>query len=242
MEVKDLVDIHKGKIGFVVGAGPSLHFQDTDLLKDHVTITTNSALAKIPSCDYFLSDDWACTGWDYFWKLKGLPCIKLFYDAKLKNRTKDLEGINPEEIVWYSHRQWHPRKPDCLELSKDPNVPIIGSRTSAGSAVHFAYLMGCDPIVLLGCDCCYSDERYRYYWQYPDETNCRPVARIPLQLSPTRKMEGKWVDHHSEDFIKYWLQLSKQTQKQGINVINASGGLMKGFPKMKLEEVLEKYA
>jgi|19_taG_2_1085344.scaffolds.fasta_scaffold01444_3 hypothetical protein len=242
MQVSDLVNKHEKRMGFVIGAGPSLHFQDLEPLKEHITIATNSALQKVTWCNYFLSDDWACTGWDYFWKLKGLPCTKLFYDVKLKNRIKDLKGINKDEIVWYSHRQWHPKRPDCLLMSKDPETPIIGSRTSAGSAVNFAYLMGCDPIVLLGCDCCHSEERHRYYWQYSDEKKCRPIARIPLQLSPTKRKGEIWTDSHSDDFLKYWGQLARQSKKQGINIINASGGIMDSFPRMKLEEVLEKYA
>ena len=56
----------------------------------------------------------------------------------------------------FDHKSWFSPEDksynlDGLKLTKQE--PIVGARVSMGSAVHLAFLMGCDPIVLLGNDC-----------------------------------------------------------------------------------------
>ena len=53
MLMKDLQDRYSGKLGFVIGAGPSLRFIDEKQLKPYVTITVNSGIVKVPECDFF---------------------------------------------------------------------------------------------------------------------------------------------------------------------------------------------
>lgn len=252
MEISKLQDIYKGKLVFVVGAGPSLHhIRETTMSKlvDHPIIAVNSAISKFQDykCKdlFFLSDDWASSCWDYYQNLlPKMDCTYLLYHKMLKNKCSNL---NKEKVVLFNHKIWYDSRlkkyyPNGLVLTKEISKPIIGARTSAASAVHFAYAFGASHVVLLGCDCCYSEEKYRYYWQYDGEKKCKPLTSIPLQLSPSERMDGHWVDNHAKDFLKYWDQLAEQTKKQNINIINASGGILNSFPKMKLEEVLEKYA
>ena len=119
--------------------------------------------------------------------------------------------------------------------------PIIGARTSAGSAVHLAYVMGCDPIVLLGCDCCFEGMN-RYFWQFEGEEKCyRLNGEKVFSIPNAGVINGKPLDSHSKDFLHYWRAVAEQAKKQGINIISASGGLLDAFPQMTLKEVLEKY-
>ena len=101
-----------------------------------------------------------------------------------------------------------------------------------GSAVHFAYLMGCDPIVLLGADCCYKDG-HRYFWQYEEEQ--------PQRIKPFKQ---KIYDHlyeriYKENIVKYWKSLAQLNPL--VNIIDCSDGLLECFPKMTVEEVLSKF-
>jgi len=240
--VKDFRDRHAGKLGFVIGSGPSLHKVDTEVLKDYVTFAVNSSLSKIQFADYFVADDIGVKNWNYYANI--LPTVEavpfLFID-KLKDHAAHLDE---DKIVWFKHTWWFDPKnktynEDGLIMTKDE--PIIGARTTAGSAVHLAYIMGCDPIVLLGCDCCYEGSR-RYYWQFKDEKKCYRLTGEQVFSFPNRGLQnGRPVDAHSVDFLEYWEALGKQVKKQEINVIDASGGLIKSFPKSSLDKVLEEY-
>lgn len=244
MILNDLKNLHKGKPAFIVGAGPSLHFTDTNILKQGITLSVNSSIQKIET-DYFIGDDIGLKNWSYYTKrLPNLNTISLLYKGKLQDHASHL---NPDKVVFFNHKTWYePSKKkyheDGLVLTEDPNEPIIGARTAAGTAVHFAFIMGCSPIVLVGCDCCYHkvDRKfYRYYWQYEGEEKPYRITHEPVFSTPNRGMyRGKWIDSHCISFIEYWTALAKQCDKQNVKIIDCSDGLLDCFEKKKLENLL----
>lgn len=244
MLLKDLQDRHSGSMGFVIGGGPSLHFQDLSPLNDYVTVAVNSGIVKHPKCDYFLSDDIGVKHWSYFHdEVKNNNCIKLLYEEKLKN---EISHLNKEEVILYKHTWWYSPEDKKynfkgLDMTKNVDLPIVGARTSAASAVHFLYIMGCCPIVLLGCDCCYY-ERKRYFWQFPGEKRTYRInGRPPFSVPNKGKKRGKPVDSHCCDFDDYWNHFQR-INKDKVDIIYASeGGILDCFPKMTLKEVLLKY-
>ena len=242
MKLKSLANKHKGQMAFVIGAGPSLHFSNIEPLKDYVVLSVNSSIVKVPDCDYYLTDDEGVADFSYFYEpLSKSRCIKLFYDFKMKRC--DVSHIDQKQIVWFKHKTWFDGVKyyeDGLVMTKNPRKPIIGARTSVGSAIHFAYIMGCDPIVLLGIDCCFREGK-KYFWEFPGEPPVSRVKGLPLRALPVKLLNGDKADHHSVQIKKYFEQLAVQTKKQEINIINSSGGILDCFERMPLEKVLEKY-
>ena len=248
MMLDDLRNKHKGKMAFVAGAGPSLRFIDPDSIKDYVVFTANSAILKFPNCDYFVTDDDGVCSWNYWLSTaKESKCTKLLYEKKLKGRT---DHFRPEEVRFFDHRQW--ATPDSngklvyhkenLKLTEDPNFPIIGSRTSQATALHWAYIMGCDPIVLLGHDCCYEG-RNRYFWQFPGENKAIQYKGL-VESSPDRGLlKGKPIDKHCEAYDLYWnhfVEVNPESKKGRIIYVSPIG-ILDVFPKNTIEEVIEKY-
>jgi len=241
--VKELIGKHKGKLGFAIGSGPSLRYLDPSDIYPFVSIAVNSALSKMRKADYFLADDIGVKHWNYYQEiLPTLDCTSLLYHGKLKTEANHL---NPDRICWFTHKTWYQPSnnryyEDGLVMTSDES-PIIGARTAVGSAVHFLHIMGCDPIVLLGCDCCYEGMK-RYYWQFKGEEECFRLNGEKVFSFPNAGVkDGKPLDSHSKDFLKYWEALYKQSKKQGINIISASGGLLNIFPQMTFRGVLEQY-
>jgi len=239
--VQNLIDKHKGKVGFVVGAGPSLRHlsqEDVEIMGQGIVFAVNSALPKVPFADYFIADDIGVKNWRYYSQL--LPMLDthaLLYENKLGDHANHL----PEDrITWFKHKWWFDPKnksynPDGLAMTK--GGPIIGARTTAGSAVHFAYLMGCDPIVLLGCDCCYEGMK-RYYWQFDGEKKCKRTTGEPVFSMPNRGIHrDKPVDAHCMSFLDYWEALAKQADAQGIKIYDASEGILDCFEKINMGEL-----
>lgn len=244
MKLSDLENRHIGQMGFVLGAGPSLHFQDVAPLRDYVTIATNSSILKVPDCDYFVTDDTAATEWNY-WKenVRRGRCLKLLYETKLKDHVS---GLSEEDYLFFKHKTWY--EPSTkkypaggLIMTKEATSPIIGARTSLATAIHWAYIFGCDPIVLLGADCCYKNNK-RYFWQFPGEKKAVRYDRQPVWSTPNKgKKEGQPVDQHCVDFLDYWQQFADVNVNK-TNIIYASeGGILKCFPTMTLKDVIDKY-
>jgi len=249
MRISSLQDKHKDeKLIFVSGAGPSLHAVDPKIINDYPIITVNSAFPKFKDARklYFLSDDVGVKNYNYYVNI--LPhtrCIKLLYKKKL---AKYAQQFDPEEVVWFNHKWWYSPKdkstnPTGLVLTKNAEEPIVGARTSLGSALHFAYIMaGADTkIILLGSDCCFLN-RHRYYWQFPEEEKVFRVTREPIFSRPNKGThKGYPVDSHSMDFLKYWDAFAEQNKDTDVHIINASGGIMDSFERLPLDEVLDKY-
>lgn len=243
--LSDFHNKHAGQMGFILGAGPSLHFQDVAPLKDYPVFAVNSAILKFPQCDYFVTDDGAASEWNYFQTTaKNSRCHKLFFKKKLE----DVVGIfDPDKVVWYDHVEGH--NPDFdsknlsgYEMTRDPSLPICAARTSAGSAVHLAYIMGCDPIVLLGCDACYKNGK-RYFWQFPGERHAVKVINPkPVYCRADRgSINGKGVDQHCCDFNEYWRRLAKANVGKANIIYASEGGLIDSFPSASLAEVLSSF-
>ena len=242
MKIFELADKHVGKPCFIVGAGPSLHFQDLTPLKKHITIAVNSGICKVDFANYFVTDDTDVSNWSYFRidlpKLKS--CVSLLYKAKMEKCFNHIKNK-----IWYDHKFWYVPKEnkyydEGLVFTKDPKKPIIGARTSTGSAIHLAHIMGCDPIILLGSDCCYAGNK-RYFWQFEGEKKPYRLDRKTNFCAPNHgRIGGKPVDHHSIAFIDYFKNLARHAENQNINIINASGGILECFKKEKYEALLKR--
>jgi len=246
MFLKDLKNYFSHKpssLGFIIGPGPSIFNQDLESLKGYVTIAVNSGIMKLPSADLFLADDWAVSAHQYFYDIKDFSCIKLLYKSKLEKYSSH---IKEKEIIYFDHKSYYipSEKKYYLEglvFTEDPLLPIIGARTAAGSCVHILHILGIKNIVLLGIDCCFSKDNKRYFWEYIDDKKTTRIDKKKIEKREIGKIKGFPIDHNSRSFLEYWEKLAVQAKKQNINIINCSGGILNCFPKMKLQEVLEKY-
>jgi len=234
--MEQFVDIHKNELCFIYGAGPSLHFIDCKPLEKYVAFAVNSGVIKTKRCDYFLSDDIGVSKWSYYTELlPKLNCKKLLYKEKLKHYHSHLDNVFLFDHTWWFSPFDRRYNYDGLILNK--TGPIIGARTSMGSAVHFAYIMGCNPIVLLGNDCCLKDGK-RYFWQYPGEDAPHRVAGEKF----TNQTQN--LGFSQQDFVEYWTcfgQMNKKIIGKEVEIIDCSESILDCFMKMNVEEVLKKY-
>jgi len=236
MQVKDLKDVHSGKLCFIYGGGPSLRYVDEKQLKDYVNITVNSGFVKNRLCDYFVSDDSAIKSWSYFDQIWHFSFTKLLFRERFEPSCS-----KKKNVVFYDHTWWFSPSDkkynlDGLTLTKEE--PIVGARTSMGSAVHLAYIMGCDPIVLLGNDCRIKDGK-RYFWQY-HKKNHQPFRTSGHAFSPRTQNIG----FNRDDFQSYWKNFAMRNNKiigKDVEIIDCSDSCLDCFPKMLMQEILDEY-
>lgn len=238
MRVKDLQDTHKDKLCFIYGAGPSLRYVDETQLRDYITITVNSGFLKDRLCDYFVSDDLSIEDWSYY------DSIWMFRRKKLLYRDK-FEPICSEkkDVIFYDHTWWF--SPDDKEynyegLKLKKEEPIVGARSSVASAVHLAYIMGCNPIVLLGNDCKLSKDRHhRYFWQE------WPIEKQPFRISGYEfNSRNQNRGFNRDSLIKYWNKFAEVNRKiigEQVEIIDCSDSDLRCFTRMHLQEIIDKY-
>jgi hypothetical protein len=234
----DLINKHEGQMAFVLGSGPSLRHVDMELLKPHVTIAVNSSIVAAPFADYFMTCEHGLTLFKSWQTLKHLDCKILLHELARMNFFREITGIDA----------WNGISPDRLEffqfaaplsvMMKQTEKLIRGS-SSVHSAIHFAYILGCSPIVLLGCDCEIEDDKYHFYdfpgpLQY-SEGYLRPEFE---QLKPMYSFPVKRTGDTDEILLGHeacWETI--RGYNPDVNIINASGGRLDVWPRMTLEEI-----
>jgi hypothetical protein len=132
--LNELRNVHAGKIGFVIGNGWSSTYYDTSKMRrDGVTIGCNLGFTRF-DLDYLT------------WQ-----------DMKVGKACSDFKGI---KLCIFKHRKKYVHDFEntyFFGLGKYPNKESKGNDIhimhTGGMAVQLAYVLGCNPIVMVGCDC-----------------------------------------------------------------------------------------
>ena len=167
-----LIDKHKGKSAFILGAGPSLYdlcisFRFKKIF-DHVVIAVNSAFMAISEYDidpekhYWVSNDVLCRQWSYWKDVENSKCTKVVRDSwlKYKNEMKNTYFFSPR-----------PTSEDVINL----NDKGLAYCSSVPSAIDLSLQFGCKNIFLFGVDHKQVDGRC-HYWQFLYPRKERPTV------------------------------------------------------------------
>jgi hypothetical protein len=233
---------HQDRVCFVVGAGTSIHFQNLEPLRDHITIAVNSGYVAVPWADFFVSDDWAVAHWSYFFKdLSRSKTTVLLYENKLSNSV----GLFGDRSVVFRHRKGIHIADKYDHFDKTNHIGE--TRTSVGTAIMIAHIMGCSKVVLLGIDG-YRLLGQRYFWQLSHHLS---DARTEPYVKPYRndkprwdnyrkvKVKGQITDSDLMDINRSWVDFAEHVNRK-VKVYNASEkSSLKVFPKINLEIFLD---
>lgn len=208
----ELKDRHLGRLAIVAGAGPSLRHVDWSQISDQVVIAVNSAIAKFPLADYFVSISPDITRWTYWHQALTGPSTKV-----LVRPFAWIVGEQPPPgVLLMDMRRAHPglTSSAALTMSTNPRVPMISSSTGLGWAVNLALILGCSPIVLLGADAT-TREGHAYYHEYEGQAKVETVpGREPHPLAVHVR--------HNEAHGRFWDLFAEANGPHLGRIINAS--------------------
>lgn len=226
---------YAGKTCFVIGSGCSLIDQIPAFqgLAEHVTIAVNSGYLAYPHSNFFISDDWAVVHWSYVFRdlVNSPSTIALLYDQKLANAAL----MFGQRSVLFKHRKGYALSSPYSHTR--PDKFIWEARTSAGSAVHVAHIMGCEYIVLLGVDGRRVGD-CRYFWQMPQWQSDKPFRNdgVGIDKFPRCNIKDAPADTDLKSINDYW---RKVAATPGLRVYNASPiSLIDGIPKISLGDAM----
>jgi hypothetical protein len=143
--VEEYADIHEGERAFIIGGGPSIRDIHTrgfnwEKLNESITFGVNKAY-KLLHPRYLVFGD--ASFWEeYRLEITPVMCPKFFPKEWLKTHNIDV----PKGVPVYT---------DFTHRSALPQTPFSAISLWGGSGVYalrIAYLMGCNPIYLVGMD------------------------------------------------------------------------------------------
>lgn len=159
INLNDVRGIYAGRAGVVCGAGPSLRFVDARLYK-HVVIAVNDAFDKLPLSPYYSSCDPSMTQHWHWDNVRSSNCVTAVTTAWGFGSKGQMAGVDRNRVLHFGRH-------DGLKMLPSDGKLIFGP-SSAHVAAHLAYVMGCSPIYLVGCDCrCESGKKY--YWEFQNQ-------------------------------------------------------------------------
>jgi hypothetical protein len=150
MNLKSLNNKHKNKPIYIVGGGPSLKGFDFSQLNDKVTIGCNKAILYFdPTYLAYMDDQF------YEWHEKDVRNFKGMKFTHSWNNPKDdvirLINLGP------------------LGISEDITEGVFHGGNAGYFALNLAYIMGGNPIYLLGIDMRYNGGKTHFHEGYPNE-------------------------------------------------------------------------
>lgn len=220
-------NIHEGERCFVVATGPSLTFDDLDMLAD-----SGIYCFGMNSCALCLDK----TKWvpsllgvqDEFVYAKIEDVILREADGKLKDKiwvSNNVHSLCPSSRKFksfklhYLDHKYNPRGIGALKFSDNCYNVIYDGYSIIFSIMQLAVYMGFKEIYLLGTDCNYNQAKQNFVDNGTKD--------------PNRDIMGNRL-------IYTHLLFKDFANSHGVNVVNCTrGGMLEVYPRMKLEDVLE---
>lgn len=225
---KEFRDIHKDKLGFLIGSGVSLRDLNESLLTSYITVAVSQAIFKVQNPTYFFSTD-------------GYSGIHGLLETAYNSPTTKLILLQELWCSEYDDRSYTFLRKENHVMKKEDDKLIMG-RLSSHVGLHFMYILGCSPIILLGMDG-HHEDGYRGFWMLPEYYN-KVHPKMREFYGPDPKTSFNTLHPDGENILtvdghKLWGDMIKDPH---TIVLNATpGSSITAFPKMKLTEVLEKY-
>lgn len=224
--LKKYKNIHDGERCFIICTGPSLKYEDVQLIKNEKTFSMNSISL------WFNKGVWRPTYYgiqdiNVYEKIKNSIInekdIPIFCSSYLKKKCKDTpqwwhyfpyNGIyNSFELKFFNKMK--------VKFSDDISRMVYDGYTITYSIIQIAAYMGFKEMYLLGADCNYIPGKANHFIDYGHHD------------SDERQMLVGNLMQYS------YLYAKKYLEKRGVKIYNATrGGMLEVFPRVSLEDVL----
>ena len=237
LRLLELKDSHQGERCFLIGNGPSLNGDDLNLLQDEYTFGTNMV--------YKIFDK---TNWR-----PSFHCVSdTIYGSKLGLELSDMIKA-PLFTTKRTYRRMRKKPVDTtyIHTIQSERYKVRGNifaycmikATVLSLAAEMAFHMGFKEIYLLGVDCTNPHDKKGHF---TDNYTTKEVAETDINRIKTRMkantLTTKQIGEHIIDrSMEVYALLDEYSKKHGIRIYNATrGGNLEIFPRVKLEDVLNK--
>lgn len=197
----------RGQRAFVIGGGPSLRDFDFSRLEGELVIGVNRAYEKLDCTVLYSMDDSF-----YEWARRGA------FGPEALKRFDEFCGFR----VWAHFYGEVPRGYFGIRLASEEGLPrsiadgIPHGNNSGYSALLLAYLLGADPIYLLGFDMKHQDRRTHWHSGYPHRAQERTL----------------------ESFREPFRRIAPELERAGVKVVNLNpDSALDAFPKASFEDL-----
>ena len=199
-QLAELKDVHKGQLGFVLGNGWSIRYYDVDKMKgDGILIGCNLSFQLYP-LDYLVWQDQNVHD----------KCAKFDGIKVVPQKRRGAKDCHPDTTYFYGFGK--------LEKNKH-SQNSMRLMHSGGLALQLAIKLGCNPVVLAGCDCRIFDvpsPDINYHGHRSNIFKDKQAARINKR-GFIKETNGKKTSNHLQSFMKKF-ELVYEAYKDSVDI------------------------
>jgi hypothetical protein len=243
-------NIHKGQPAFVLGAAPSLKECDiSKLYSNGIIISCNSSIVELNYADYFIFADEAVVYFNFYEKVSNISKNVIFAGRGIDYKFfhNDINGYN-EKIEFKGKKYLIDRRYDnfgrpfinnntkgAADFNLRDGKIVDGSDVCHGAA-NFAYILGCDPIYMIGVDLQW-DKDERYFRSFDDD------SIMQRSNSPRKYMDNKSyfkpnnVDTALETSYNCWKKICNENSKLNIKCTSEKSRLKELFEYVDINNI-----
>lgn len=237
LRLESLKDSHKGERCFLIGNGPSLNGDDLNLLQGEYTFGTNMVYKIFDQTQWRPS--FHCVSDTIYASKLGLELSeKIKSPLFTTERTYRRMRKKPIDTTYI-----HTIQSERYKVRGNIYAYCMIKATVLSLAAEMAFHMGFKEIYLLGVDCTNPHDKGGHF---TDNYTTKEVAETDINRIKTR-MKAKTLttkqigEHIIDRSLEVYALLDVYAKKHGIQIYNATrGGNLEIFPRVKLEDVLEK--
>ena len=222
--LKALKNKYQGKRCFLILSGPSLTFEDVELLKNEYTFGVNSIVNILDKMSYTPT----------FYAIQdGLVYEKIRESIKKSQFECSFIGDWKIKEEYYGDKDWiryplrirdwffsYPEGEYKVKgFSDNAFLRVYDGHTVAYAVLQLAVYMGFKEIYLLGADCNYSGAKV-HFSEYDKDVDKKNYAGLGEHMIEGYMVAKEWVDKHD------------------VKIYNATrGGMLEVFPRVALEDI-----
>jgi hypothetical protein len=231
--------IHQNKLAFMLGTGVSIMNENLDLIKPFITMALNESILLFPEPTYFFSCDWDVGPLGLMEKAVEAKNTIPIFAGEFDYEEQEVNG----KIKYIIPRKTGKTHENTLREIDDA---LILGVLSSHVGVNLLYIMGCNPIVLIGIDGGPTNGASNFY--FLEENFKYTTKEMRARYGETfevfiTNIKARFNASHYDSYMTgngAWEKLKQDVPT--IPIINTS--LNSGitcFTKMSLEEVLANY-
>lgn len=219
---------HAGMPAAILGAGPSLAEVEARHLAGCVVFVVNSAAVKFPALnDYYVATDPHVTLYQHWDDLADQRC-HLFL-----NRSSGFSNppVDASRVTWFRRR----KERAARRLSRS-DIEIIWGTSAAHVAAHIAWIMGCGPLILLGCEGRWHGN-VSHYLNLPGQPSDPVVRNISnwAEYAERVRTDAALAGGLLAPVRDEWKHLA--VENRHVRFLNASGGDLPPIKRISLDDL-----
>lgn len=225
--IKSLKDRYKGNRCFLIATGPSLTYNDLNLLKEEYTIGVNSLvkiLDKIPYLPTFFGIQDGLV-YDKIGNLiENSKLSQIFISDECYKKVKKNDKRFIQYPIYYKHHDQHGEMVNLSSgFTDDASQVVYDGYSVTYSMLQIAVYMGFNEIYLLGCDCSYDTKGGKHHFVESGHFD-KQAATVGERMIYAYTVADKWLKENRPD----------------VKVYNATrGGMLEVFERRTLDDVFK---